>query len=81
MYQSNYTTGLRVMDIDGAASDGLQEIAYFDVYPDNDNASFEGGAWSNYPYFSQPHIVGVSSIDRGFFILRVDPSAGKGNGR
>lgn len=76
-----FTTGLRVMDIDGAASDGLQEIAYFDVYPDNDNASFEGGAWSNYPYFSQPHIVGVSSIDRGFFILRVDPSAGKGNGR
>lgn len=79
MYQSNYTTGLRVMDIDGAASEGLEELAYFDVYPDNDNASFEGGAWSNYPYFSQKHIVGVSSIDRGFFILRVQPSAANGN--
>ncbi|MBY5164370.1 choice-of-anchor B family protein [Nitriliruptoria bacterium AS10] len=81
MYQSNYTTGLRIMDIDDAANSGLEEIAYFDVYPQNDNASFEGGTWSNYPYFSQPHVVGVSSIDRGFFVLRVDPQAGKGNGR
>jgi hypothetical protein len=40
------------------------------MYPENDNATFEGGTWSNYPYFRQKGIVAVSSIDRGLFILR-----------
>jgi hypothetical protein len=45
--------------------------AYFDVYPENDNATFEGGTWSNYPYFRQKGVVAVSSIDRGLFILQL----------
>ncbi|MBY5162792.1 choice-of-anchor B family protein [Salsipaludibacter albus] len=69
MYQSNYTTGLRITDVSDPAS-GLEEVAYFDVYPDNDNATFEGGTWSNYPYFRQKGVVAVSSIDRGLFILK-----------
>ncbi len=73
MYQSNYTTGLRIMDIADAVDDGPEEVAYFDVYPGNDNPSFEGGTWSNYPYFRQKHVVAVSSIDRGLSILRPSP--------
>ena len=69
-YASNYTTGLRVYDVRDVATTGLSEVAYFDLYPENDNASFEGGTWSNYPYFSQKGIVAVSSIDRGLFILK-----------
>jgi choice-of-anchor B domain-containing protein len=69
-YASNYTSGLRVYDTTQAAAGGLREVAYFDVYPQNDNASFEGGAWSNYPYFAQEGVVAVSSIDRGLFLLR-----------
>lgn len=76
MYQSNYTTGLRVMDIRDAATEGLEEVGFFDVYPDNDNASFEGGTWSNYPYFADKDLVAVSSIDRGLFLLR--PRVGTG---
>jgi len=69
-YASNYTTGLRVFDIRDIPS--MSEELFFDVYPQNDNPTFEGGTWSNYPYFSQRgRIVAVSSIDRGLFILRV----------
>lgn len=38
--------------------------------PENDNATFEGGTWSNYPYFRQKGVVAVSSFDRGLFILK-----------
>jgi choice-of-anchor B domain-containing protein len=69
-FASNYTSGLRVYDTRNVAAGGLSELGYFDVYPENDNASFEGGTWSNYPYFGE-NVVGVSSIDRGFFLLRV----------
>lgn len=76
-YQSNYTTGLRVLDIRGLGERGPEEVAYFDVYPDNDNASFEGGTWSNYPYFRQKDVVAVSSIDRGLFILQPQLQLGR----
>jgi choice-of-anchor B domain-containing protein len=67
-YASNYTSGLRIYDTRGLPQ--LSEIGYFDVYPENDNASFEGGTWSNFPYFNQKKIVAVSSMDRGLFVLR-----------
>jgi choice-of-anchor B domain-containing protein len=69
-FASNYTSGLRVYDISNVASGQLSEVAYFDVYPENDNTSFEGGSWSNYPFFAQKGIVAVTSIDRGLFILQ-----------
>src|SRR5918996_6520072 len=69
-FASNYTSGLRVYDLRRVSDGILSEVAFFDVYPENDNASFEGGTWSNYPYFRQKRIVGVSSIDRGLFVLR-----------
>ncbi|WP_034268310.1 choice-of-anchor B family protein [Haloechinothrix halophila] len=69
-YASNYTSGLRVYSTKDVASGELEEKAFFDVYPENDNASFEGGTWSNYPYFERD-IVGVSTMDRGLFILKV----------
>lgn len=69
-FASNYTSGLRVYDIRNVASGELSETAYFDVYPENDNATFEGGSWSNYPFFAQKGIVAVTSMDRGLFILR-----------
>ena len=68
-YHSNYTSGLRVYDNRNLPE--LTEELFFDVYPENDNAIFNG-TWSNYPYFSQRgRIVAVSTMDRGLFILRV----------
>jgi hypothetical protein len=34
------------------AAANLQEVAYFDIYPEDDDNEFNG-AWSNYPYFSR----------------------------
>jgi hypothetical protein len=75
-YHSNYTSGLRIFSNEDAINGNLEEIAHFDMYPENDNASFEGGTWSNYPYFRNKTIVAVSSIDRGFFLLRTRLAGG-----
>ena len=69
-FASNYTAGLRVFDITGVADGEMPQVAYFDVYPAYDNASFEGGTWSNYPYFHQKKVVAVTSMDSGLFVLR-----------
>ena len=70
LYASNYTAGLRIYDISNAGAGELTEVGFFDMYPENDDATFEGGTWSNYPYFAQKKIVGVSSMERGLFILQ-----------
>ena len=75
LFASNYTAGLQVFDVTDVASGELPEVAYFDVFPETDAASFAGGTWSNYPYFAQKGVVAVSSMDRGLFILQ--PRLGK----
>lgn len=68
-YVSNYTTGLRILDTSKVSEGKLSEVAWFDLYPENDNATFEGGTWSNYPYYEK-NMVAVSTMDRGLFVLR-----------
>jgi choice-of-anchor B domain-containing protein len=68
VYQANYTSGLRILRINDITSGQLEEIAYFDTYPQS-NAAGTDGAWSNYPYF-QSGVVIVSDITNGLFILR-----------
>jgi hypothetical protein len=69
-YAANYTSGLRVYDARDPEGEGLSEVGYFDMYPEDQEPTFDGGPWSNFPYFAQEDIVAVSSIDRGLFILR-----------
>jgi choice-of-anchor B domain-containing protein len=69
-YHSNYTSGLRIYDLSELDEGKLSEAAFFDLYPENDNATFEGGTWSNYPYYRGKRFVAVSSIDRGLFVLQ-----------
>lgn len=77
LFQSNYTSGLRVWDI----SDPIQptEVAWFDTYPEDDDhlLAHDGdvifnGTWSNFPYFRSGNVA-VSDIDRGLFILKPRP--------
>jgi choice-of-anchor B domain-containing protein len=72
IYESNYTSGLRLFDANDVPTTDLQEIGYFDVYPENDNEGFEGGTWSNYSQYRDDDVVTVSSIDRGLFVLETD---------
>lgn len=67
-YQANYRSGLRILDLAGIAAGGLSQVAYFDIYPANDNPGF-AGAWSLYPYFASGTVV-VSGIGEGLFVLR-----------
>jgi len=72
-YQANYRSGLRILDISRVASGVLEETGFFDVYPPDDIAEFNG-AWSNYPYFKSGIVI-VSGIEQGLFVLRPDASA------
>ena len=71
-YQSNYSAGLRVIDMAGLDEDTPEwnEVAFFDTYPADDAATFNG-TWSNYPYFDSGVIV-VSGIGEGIFFLKLD---------
>nr|ADB11403.1 regulatory P domain-containing protein [Spirobranchus lamarcki] len=71
-YQTNYEAGLRILHINGETGE-LTEVAYFDVFPSRTTAEF-AGSWSNYPWLPN-NVVGVSSIDYGFFLVRVDMAA------
>jgi choice-of-anchor B domain-containing protein len=67
-FQSNYRSGLRVIDVRNASSASLNEVAFFDVYPLDDAAQFNG-TWSNYPFFASGTVI-VSGIEQGLFVLR-----------
>jgi choice-of-anchor B domain-containing protein len=67
-YLSNYTAGIRIIDISGVGAEEINEVGFFDTYPENDGTSFDG-MWSNYPYFESGNIV-ISDINRGFFLIR-----------
>jgi choice-of-anchor B domain-containing protein len=72
-YQANYRSGLRILDISGVDSGALEETGFFDIYPEDDEAEFNG-AWSNYPYFRSGLVI-VSGIEQGLFVLRPQASA------
>ena len=67
-FESNYRSGVRVLDTSGAANGSMNEVAFFDVYPVDDQALFNG-TWSNYPFFASGTIV-ASGIEQGLFVLR-----------
>ncbi len=69
VYQSNYSSGLRVYDPKDVADGTLDEVAFLDVYPPNDNPGFGFGTWSNYAHFDSG-IVAVHGY-QGLFL--VDP--------
>ncbi|KAI0377089.1 hypothetical protein F5Y04DRAFT_191057 [Hypomontagnella monticulosa] len=77
-YQSNYGGGLHILDISSIPSDptgkGVKEVAYFDIYPEDDD--FEGGGqiefqgtWSHYPYFESGYIM-INTIERGAYVVK-----------
>jgi choice-of-anchor B domain-containing protein len=79
-YQSDYNSGLRILDLSNIDNGSLSEAAFFDTYPANDTPGFDG-TWSNYPYYASG-VVGVSDITSGFYVLQpnlcVAPAAADG---
>ncbi len=66
MYQSNYVSGLRILDVSDPAN--IREVGYFDTVGGEDAPGF-AGSWSNYPFFSSGVIL-VTSINEGLFLLK-----------
>ena len=73
-FMSNYTAGLRVVDISGLDDMLASEVAYFDVHPSDNNAGYSG-SWSNYPYFASGSIVVTHRTD-GLFIVKMQDLLG-----
>ena len=69
MYQSNYVSGLRILNI--ADPVNPVEVGYIDTVPDNDSVAMSG-SWSNYPFFESGTIA-VASREEGLFLVRYAP--------
>ncbi|MFM9986686.1 MAG: choice-of-anchor B family protein [Flavobacteriales bacterium] len=68
VYESNYRSGVRVLDAVKVDDGLLKQVGFFDLYPANDNAQFSG-TWSNYPYL--PSGVNLAThMYEGFYILQ-----------
>ena len=68
IYQSNYSSGLRILDARKIEENQIEELAYFDTYTIDNEASYNG-SWSNYPFFESGTII-VSDRQNGLFILK-----------
>ncbi|GEM_PF-257733 len=71
LYQSNYLSGLRILDVTNAESGNLELVGFFDTNPESDGPQMTG-AWSNYPYFPSGNIA-VSTFTH-FFMVRPSDS-------
>jgi choice-of-anchor B domain-containing protein len=68
-YLANYTAGIRILNTSNIQfGNSMNEIGFFDTYPENNNATYNG-VWNVYPYFPSGTII-MSDIDRGLFIVR-----------
>lgn len=67
-YLANNAAGLRVMDISDIENMNMSEFGYFDSYPTNSNAGFNG-SWNVYPFFDSDHIV-ISDRAEGFLLVK-----------
>jgi choice-of-anchor B domain-containing protein len=70
LYQANYRAGLRVHSTSDVANGNLTEIGFFDIYPQNNSANFNG-AWNVYPFFESGSVL-IGGIEQGLFVL--DPT-------
>jgi choice-of-anchor B domain-containing protein len=71
-YFANYTEGLRILDVSGAASATLREVGYFDTQPES-AATQLTGAWTAFPYYASGIVI-VSDMTKGLFILGPRPA-------
>ena len=75
-YQSNYGSGLRIVDVSEVESDpsgkSFKQAGFFDCHPEDDAVGGEAeffGSWSVYPYFKSGYIL-LNSIERGVYSLK-----------
>lgn len=79
IFQSNYAAGVRVYDVSSVPEDptgrGVCEIAFFDIYPEDDDEPGGGviafsGSWASYAYFKSGFVF-VNTIERGAYLVKM----------
>lgn len=72
-YETNYTSGLQILELSEVANANLKKVAYFDTQPELSFPSGPSGTWlgtwSNYPFFESGMVV-LSDIETGLFVVR-----------
>ncbi len=66
IFAGNYRSGLRIFS--AADPVNLQEVAWIDTFPANDNAGFNG-VWGNFPFFPSGTVV-ISDMENGLIVVR-----------
>lgn len=66
-YLANYNAGLSVLDISDIENQNITQYGYFDTYPSNNNAGFNG-SWNVYPFFESGNII--ISGEGGFTLVK-----------
>ena len=67
-YLANYSAGIRVIGISGLADKNMEEIGFFDTFPEHNSTTFNG-AWNAYPFF-ESGVIAISDINRGLFLIK-----------
>ena len=67
-YQASYTAGFREIDISDIQNQRMQEVGFFDTYPENNRATFDG-VWNVYPFF-ESGVIAISDTSRGLFLVQ-----------
>ena len=67
-FLASYRAGMREISISDIENQSMTEVGFFDTYPENDNANFNG-VWNVFPYFASGHII-ISDIEKGLFIVK-----------
>ncbi|QEG23276.1 LVIVD repeat protein [Mariniblastus fucicola] len=75
IYQANYSSGMRILQIDSADPTSLTEYGFFDTFMANDNVNFNG-AWSVYPFFDygDDDVIIISDRQGGMFVVERVPA-------
>lgn len=69
VYVSNYSAGMRVLQVDPTDPLNLTEIASIDTFMSDNDVDYDG-AWANYPYFDSGVIV-INDRQNGMFVVRL----------
>ncbi|MDG1264052.1 MAG: choice-of-anchor B family protein [Flavobacteriaceae bacterium] len=67
-FLANYTAGFREIDIQNIGLREMEELGFFDTFPNHDNPTFDG-VWNVYPYFESGVIV-ISDSNSGLFLVK-----------
>ncbi|MCH6258404.1 choice-of-anchor B family protein [Puniceicoccaceae bacterium K14] len=70
LYEANYTTGLRILEMTDLENAKLEEIAYIDTHPENDDDGIFAGAWGVYPFFESGTIA-IGDMERGLILVQL----------